>query len=396
MSERILTPTPNRSERLGRIGERLRRFSRSERAVRARVLLKALAGGSRGDYGSLTPGIPAWREKWAASPGKRVLFYARIDFGGSFFQWARAINEHTPYAARMVTTHVHEYGYPLDLVFPYARLRRTGIRGLFQEADIIHVKDELLQQNRLDGLTTRFLRRLDKPLVFTHYGGNARKQKDDSTYRDFVRGMFAKRVALTPDLCYEWFDGHFVPHAMDLGRYDYSWRPSLCVAHSPSSPTRKGTDDFLLAMERLDDLDLELELIHNVSHDECVARKRKCGLFFDQAGREQPKHLGVTDVIGWYGNSALEAAAFGIPTIAHLSEQAFDGAARGGVDVRQDCAIINTPRDANGMAEVIRGFFQRTDDEKRELSLRTRRWVESFHGGEFVARRLARVYRDAA
>src|SRR5688500_196200 len=68
-------------------------------------------------YGSYAPGVEGWRERWESRPGKRILLFAKKDYSGSFMGWARAINEFTDYAARLVVTGAHAYGYQLDLLF---------------------------------------------------------------------------------------------------------------------------------------------------------------------------------------------------------------------------------------------------------------------------------------
>jgi glycosyltransferase involved in cell wall biosynthesis len=176
---------------------------------------------------------------------------------------------------------------------------------------------------------------------------------------------------------------------IDTRRFAYSWTEGRRLAHSPSTHTRKGTATLLAA---LDGLDIEFDLIQRVSHAECLERKQRCNLFFDQAGREDARQLGVDDVIGWYANAALEAAVHGIPTIAHLSEDAFAGAERGGQSIRERCAIINTPLDEDGIRRTIETFFGLEPDERRALSLRTRRWVEEFHSYEAVGPQLAALY----
>ena len=234
------------------------------------------------------------------------------------------------------------------------------------------------------------LGKLKKPMVFTAYGGYMRKFASDAQYRDHL-ATFAARIAMTPDLNYDWFDGHFIPHAIDTEAYLYQWKDGRVLAHSPSTKARKGTEDLLQAVQGLD---WEFDLIHGVSHAECMARKQHANLFFDQAGAEIQDKLGISTVIGWYGNSALEAAVFGIPTIAHLSEHAFDGARRAGRDIEQRCGIINTPLGAHGIRETLRRIYDMSNEERQDLSWETRRWIEEFHSYNVCARDLANVYTE--
>jgi hypothetical protein len=343
----------------------------------------------RYELGSYSPGVEAWSRRWDERPGKRILLYAFCDYAGSFYRWAEAVNETTDYAARLVVFKTHRFRFPIDLLFlNHSEEAYRGLLDLGEQADVIHVKDETGFYLGTNGLPDDLLSRFGKPQVFTHYGGCARKHANDPRYVDHVRG-FDGRVAMTPDLCFEWFDGLYVPHAIDTRRFPYSWKDGRVLAHSPSIPARKGTAALIEAVRGLD---LTLDIIEGVPHEESLRRKASANLFFDQAGREDVAKLGTDRVIGNYANSALEAAVRGIPTIAHLSEDFFEGAIRGGRDVRERCAIINTPLDVEGMRATVAGYFELSSEERRERSLRTREWVEEFHSYRAVGPALAAVY----
>ena len=342
-------------------------------------------------YGSFTPGRKDWESRWDRSSGSRVLLYALSDYSGSFFKWAEAINHYTNFAARLVTFEIHQFGYETDLVLPYPEvLNSSDIGQLAKEADIIHIKDETGFFTGSNQLPQDLLSRWGKPQIYTAYGGYTRKWALDNKFRDYVKS-FETRIAMTPDLNFDWFDGYFIPHAIDCDRYPYSWVDGICLAHSPSNQVRKGTKDLQAAIRGLD---LNFDLIHDVSHQECIERKSKSNLFFDQAGQEVQARLGVNTVIGWYGNSALEAAVFGIPTIAHLSDEAFEGAIRAGRDIREECAIINTPLGAEGIRKTIKEFFGLSKEDRQEISRRTRSWVERFHSYQVCAHELEQVYTE--
>ncbi len=382
-----------------------RRLREAERRTRARLedakvkiraarreyeaLAALLDGIPRFEFGSYTPGVDPWSRRWQERPGHRVLLYAFKDYSGSFFKWAEAINDFTDYAARLVVARPHQYGYPGDLLLStHSEAGYAGLYELLEQADVVHVKDEVGFFDGTNDLPGDLLGQLDTPTVFTHYGGYARKYADDPAYAAFVKG-FSARIAVTPDLCFEWFDGSYIPQSIDTRRFAYSWQDGRVLGHSPSLQARKGTATLLEAVQGLD---LTLDLVEGVPHAECLRRKAAHNLFFDQAGRERVEKLGTDRVIGWYGNSALESAVLGIPTIAHLSEEAFAGAVRAGRDIRERCAILNTPLDVAGMRATIEGYFELSSREKRELSIRTREWIEDFHSHQVVGPQLAAVY----
>lgn len=359
--------------------------SRRKLTKEVRSLRAELAKVPRYSYGSYTQGRGDWAQKWEVSSGRRILFYAYKDYSGSFYKWADALNRHTPYAVRLAALQSHPYKYSYDLILPHDD---THLTQLASEADLIHIKDETGFFDHGNGLPPDIFTRTGKPLIYTAYGGMSRKHADDQRFRAHV-SSFDDRVALTPDLNHDWFNGHFVPHAIDTEEYTYSWRNGNVLAHSPSNQNRKGTPELIKAISGLD---MEFDLISGVAFEECIARKRVANLFFDQAGAENKRKLGVDTVIGWYGNSAIEAAVFGIPTIVHLSQAAFEGARRAGKDIEQSCAFINTPRGTDGIRNTLVDWLRMPLDERTDLSVRTRRYIEEFHSYESCAAALSAVY----
>jgi glycosyltransferase involved in cell wall biosynthesis len=357
-----------------------------ERAVQEADLLRGEVDKARRyRYGAYGAGVDGWEQRWDANPGRRVLLYARTDASGSLFRWAEAINRHSRYAARMVCFHPDPRDYPTDLVFPDPRVASSGFAELVSEADLVHVKDER-RFPRGEGAASEVVLAADKPVVFTHYDRKSKGQAGDPEYRRAV-SRCAARVATTPDLCFDWFDGRWIPLPIDTERFGYEWRDGRVVGHSPTRVERKGTHEFVEAASALP---CELELIQGVSHAECLERKRRCNLFFDQAGREEPRFGGQP--VGWYANSALESAVLGIPTIAHLSDDAFAGAQRGGKDARGDCLIINTPLGVEGIRATLRKWLEMPAEDRERHSRETRAWVERVHSYPAVAADLAEVY----
>ncbi len=342
------------------------------------------------DYGSYRLGVEKWADRWDSDIRRRVLMFAVSDYSGSFFKWAEALNSHSDYSARLICLHPHQYGYSNDLIIPSPYLDPEGINTLIEEADIIHIKDETGFFLHTNDMPPQLFKRSGKPIVYTAYGGYMRKYRNDMRFRKFVND-FDARIAMTPDLNYDWFDGHFIPHAIDTDYHLYSWSDGLRLAHSPSTMARKGTDDLI---EAIKGLPIELDLITNVSFQECIARKRLANLFFDQAGTEIQSRMGNSTVIGWYGNSAIEAAVYGIPTIAHLSSQAFAGAKRSGNDVSSICEIINTERGPTEIRKTLASYIELSSEERQCKSNQTRAWIERFHSYRTCAAKLSQVYQS--
>jgi hypothetical protein len=350
-------------------------------------------------YGSYIPGRQDWQARWEGRSGKRVLLFAPVDASGSFYKWTDAINRHTEFAARLVTLYRHKHGYPLDLLLPFPDLDgRAGFKRICDESDIFLVKDEPGFYNGSNLLPPDLLSRWGKPQIFTAHGGYMRKLRTEPEFRRFVQDYDA-HLAMTPDLNYEWFRGAYIPHAIDTDTLGFGWTDSRIVAHSPTrseDPEKKGTHFFNAALaalvDRPDWAGWQGDLITNVSYEDCLARKRRAAIFFDQAGQHTQSAFGVQQVIGWYGNSAIEAMTFGIPTIAHLSPDALDGAERAGWDLRANCPVINVERSADSLRGALLDFARASERAKADLARRTRDWAVDFHGYRSIGERLAAVF----
>lgn len=349
---------------------------------------KELSKVERFEYGSYSSGNLEWSDKWKSSAGKRVLFLANVDHAGSLYDWAKAVNKYTTYAVRVVSFNKHKYNFPQDLVFPNPKYADSDIEKLLKEADILHIKDESGFFNNKNNLPLTLISKQQIPRVFTHYGGQARKFKDDKRYRKFVE-QFDARVAITPDLCYPWFKGEFIPHAININKYKYSWKPGELITHSPSRPHRKGTSSFENALKAISDNKFTLDIITDQDYTVCQERKKNGAFFFDQAGKEEVSDLGINDVIGWYGKSAVESMAYGIPTFAHLSNVALE---QSGLEPEK-IPIFNLPLETDGMISVLKNVMNLNESNIRDISIATRKWAESFHSEKAVAEKLSALYK---
>jgi hypothetical protein len=351
------------------------------------------------DHHSLSPGRVDWGDKWQTCKGKRILYFALTDFSGSFYKWAEAVNRHTDHAVRMISLVRHRYGYPLDLLywrgnslterFPEIM---NSILGLADEADIIHLKDQTGFYSGKNFLPAHTFSQFRKPTVYTFYGGTARKDETDESFQKYVKSHDAV-IAMTPDLCFDWADSVFVPHNVDEDVYPFSWIDGKLIMHTPSTPSRKGTEMFSEAAGKVaNEIAGKVEIITGTKHDYIMRHKPLATLFFDQAGQESAANGGK--YIGWYGNSALESAVFGVPTMAHLSQEAIDRAIRAGYDVEKESAILNLEPTEKGLYRVMRDFFDMTPRQRNSLARRTRKWIEKHHSYRSTAKKLDALYRS--
>jgi hypothetical protein len=365
---------------------------------RARWMGKAIADVSvMHERHSLTPGRSDWAEKWRTTRGRRILYFAPCDYSGSLYKWAEAVNRHTPHAVRLVALYRHIYGYPLDLLYMRGDVMVADVPQMFNslceladEADIVHIKDEQGFRDGRNRLPLWTFKQFRKPIVYTFYGGKARHKQTEPEYQRYVLSNDVI-IAMTPDLCFDWSDSVFIPHAIDVDGHPYRWRDGGLILHTPSNPARKGTDLFRAAAERIrNEFGARAEIISNASHQFVMREKPRATLFFDQAGRESEAQ--GSRHIGWYGNSALEAAVFGVPTMAYMAPEAIEQARRAGFDDVDACPFLNATPSEEGLYRIMRDFFAKEEDARRDLSVRTRKWIEDRHSYQTTARQLDRVY----
>ncbi|KKR29977.1 MAG: hypothetical protein UT63_C0110G0003 [Candidatus Gottesmanbacteria bacterium GW2011_GWC2_39_8] len=96
-----------------------------------------------------------------------------------------------------------------------------------------------------------------------------------------------------------------------LPKKDKNFNGTLILGQSPSTPNTKNTEEFVHVFRKLKDkgYDIELDIIKDVNHKECLKRKREWHIAFDNMHQ------------GHEGSSAWESASMGIPTLAKLGRE---------------------------------------------------------------------------
>ena len=247
----------------------------------------------------------------------RVLMISENDPAGTGILFCKAVNQLLGRrCCRLVTTQTrYNHLFEKDLHVPW--LDADGLAELdelLRTSDIFHfhlIHDEDIPLGPFT--PSAYLK--GKTLVHHHHGhpdfrGNPEKYR--KKYRDLGRRNL---LVSTPDLL------QLLPEAM--------WQPNLVPIHDPlylphpepaegpirigHSPTRKdlkNTDDLQTVVAQLQKKlpapGVELELIDDAPHVECLRRKQHCHIVFDH-------------MQGYYGMSSLEALSQGKPTIAGLN-----------------------------------------------------------------------------
>ena len=280
-----------------------------------------------------------------------------------------------------IRTKPHKYGYKSDYIITKDNIEQ--LQKIIDESDIIHFKgDEMISRNWF-GLNIPET----KKIIITVGGSGFRRGLDKIVCQewhpisDYLK-ISNLRTTITPDLNYPEFEAIYTPHGLDIESKPYTWmeRDIPIIQHSPSSRDKKGTDDIILPA--LQDLKKEgykfiVELIENVSNEECEELKKNGTIFIDQISST-----------GFYGRSAIESMQYGIPTIAYISD----------LSKKQSNGFINTNckvQSASNVEELKKTLRVLLTEKKliKKLSMETKDYANSKHSYYFVGNMWSNIYK---
>jgi len=264
----------------------------------------------------------------------------------------------------------------------------ANVQKMVDEADIIHFKGDEPPTRDWHGILEI---PENKKIVVTVGGSQFRREAfcKDAALASYQMGEYMLadlRTALTPDLNYPEYEGIYTQHAIDCenvqATFNYGYTREgirkLTVAHSPSNLRKKGTDSIFLpaaAELRAQGRIFDVKIIHKVPFQKCVEMKKSAQIFFDQAG------------VGFYGNAALEAMQFGIPTICHISQEAIKQS--NGKITRDHPIIAFRKPTVNACIYAIRRAI---DGNLKQISRDTKEFCDSFHSYSTVAKMWKGLY----
>jgi hypothetical protein len=286
---------------------------------------------------------------------------------------ARAFANDPEWTVRSLTSKVNYIEYSPDLEWN----RETLIRS-WEAADLIHLHHGFVTADRM--VKGRYVgKRLNpKPYVVHFHGTGFRENVRAHMGELGERGAYG--IVSTLDLSVasglEW-----LPGPIDVESLRTMKQPAtdkVRIVHAPTNRQIKSTREFLAAVERLqtEGFPVELDLIERVPWAECMARKARADIFFDQ-------------VLLGYGNNALEAWAMGIPVVAGADDATLDEMERRFGHLPFYHATEETIYDA--LKELVESPGLR--ERYGQIGLN---YVKTYHDYPVVREQLKAIYRRAA
>lgn len=314
-------------------------------------------------------------------PGPRVLLLGTADWAGSCNAVCRAVNRVGRVECRQVSFYEHPYGYPADIVIPVKNEpdRRKAsdypaeydeTMALLERADLIHLWNDMPQAFR--DLVPLPLHKV-RSCTFTGTLYRRNHTRLNRTLKD--RKM--KVVVQNPTYRYpEEYDATFIPHAVDTDRLEplapeeREERAMGCYRPVHANTSAREDIDLLESALREDHPGWRITLDQVLPWEERMTRMARCTHFFEYMDPQ----------MGYWGRSALEACALGIPTFSYVSPKALRMA-----DGRFGQPAI-LPVDRHSLRDVLARYLNLPTDAYAALSRRSRAWVETFYGFEPVGR----------
>ena len=250
-------------------------------------------------------------------PKKRVLCFSIYDWANSMYKMCEAVNRNsTDYECCYMSVYSHPFGYDRGghYLFEHRDKEHANIsqsmlellREYTETCDALHIKEDRGLLEKVYGVDMP----LHKPTMITFCGSTFRNH-DRALYNAF-KNSAAKLTVTTPNL--RVIDGvevpmDIIPFAVDGQKYRPSDRSQdiMIVGHMPSNGSTKGTDIIMPAMENVANKypgRMYPITANGMPFYLNLEYKRVCHIYVDQIAH------------GAYGNSAVEAMAFGSVVMA--------------------------------------------------------------------------------
>ncbi len=246
----------------------------------------------------------------------RILMIAINDPAGTAILFTQALNRYTDHSCRLVTLETrYRHGWETDLHLPHCETDKLAeLERLLQVSDVFHFHMTADEHLVLGPFTPRDY--LKGKAVVHHHHGHPDFRGNPLKYQEKYRRLGRRNLLVpTPDLLKLLPTARWQPNLVPVEEPRYTpaarspqdWAGPLRLIHSPTRRDLKNTAELIQTVQALQSAgaDLTLDIIDDLPHRECLARKQASQVCFD--------HLQ-----GYFGMSSLESLSLGLATVAGL------------------------------------------------------------------------------
>ena len=247
---------------------------------------------------------------------------------------------------------------------------RKAVQKRVYESDVIHLKGDWPPTPMYMTL------QLHDNIVTTVSGSSFRKQEFGGfgTFKPEQFKLAKVRTSFEPDLLYPEYGNIWTPHPIDSENQPNVWKYNSkpVLIHTPSNRKTKDTAFLEKVFDKLKDV-ANCYILQDKSHKVIMESRKEATVFFDQF------------MVGFYGNTAIEAMQYGIPTANWISQMSIDQ----GFKVKHP--IITYEKDVNKWVEGILELIK-NKDKLQEISNETKKYCDKYHSYRAVAQKWSEIY----
>jgi glycosyltransferase involved in cell wall biosynthesis len=246
-----------------------------------------------------------------------ILMIAINDPAGTAIAFTKAINRLTEHTCRLITKEIrYNFMFENDLHLPWFKNGDWDkLEFLLKDSDIFHFHMTADDNIKLGPFKVHEYVR-GKQIIHHHHGHPDFRSNPNKYRAKYMALKRRKLIVSTPDLLKFLPEARWVPNLVPLNDQLYTQQDvpengKVIIGQSPTRQDLKNTSDLSDVVNKLrrkiTESELELDVITNTSHKECLKRKRNCHIIFDH-------------MQGYFGVSSLESLSQGKPVIAGLDD----------------------------------------------------------------------------
>ena len=246
----------------------------------------------------------------------RILMIAINDPAGTAIEFTKAINKYTKHTCRLITKEIrYNFMFEKDLHLPWlGKDNWDEVAELLETSDVFHFHMTADEHIELGPFTP--VDHMKGKIIVHHHHGHPDFRGNPKKYRQKYKALGRRNLLVsTPDLLKLLPEARWQPNLVPIDEPLYTPlenKPEspIIICHSPTRRDLKNTAEFVQAVIDLkpqSTIPIELRLIENTSHKDCLRLKRESHILFD--------HLQ-----GYFGVSSLEGLSQGLCVIAGLDD----------------------------------------------------------------------------